>query len=103
MSRPGVRASLFSDDGIDSNKSRFEPLVAYNPDESTRNEITFLFTTLKSTEHSGNHINEISIRGIPFSYDLSVLASEGSGDRLTVEDVRIYCPWYLLLPLFNIT
>jgi hypothetical protein len=79
---------MFSDDGIDANRSRFEPQYVYYPDESTDNEIRFLFTTLKSTEHSTPCDGyEISIRNMPFSYDLSMLISEGGGDKLTFEDV----------------
>jgi hypothetical protein len=88
MNSPSSRTRMFSDDGIDANRSRFEPQYVYYPDESTDNEIRFLFTTLKSTEHSTPSDGyEISIRNMPFSYDLSMLISEGGGDKLTFEDV----------------
>ena len=82
-------SKIFSDDGLNYMQSRCEPEYIYYPDESTINEIKYLFVTLKSTELGGTRNNEsvIFIKNMPFSYDLAMLLSEGDGNVLSLEDV----------------
>lgn len=88
MNSPGGKTRLFSDDGLDASRARCEPPYVYCPDDSTLSEIKFLFSALKSTERTKHgRESEISIKDMPYSYDLSILASEGDGEFIALDDV----------------
>jgi len=100
---------LFSDDGIDSSFSRYEPHTIYYPDDSTIDAIKFLFSTLQQSQiqqqqqqHNNNNINcindnsnnnvstpsnTINIQDYPFLADLSLLAPDDTTKLITVDDV----------------
>lgn len=79
---------LFSEDGIDATHSRTVPSCVYLPDESTLNEIKYLFITLKSTQKGDDSGGgQLNICNMPYSADLAMLASDGAGDVLSLEDV----------------
>lgn len=88
MNSPGLKTRLFSDDGIDASRARSEPQYVYFPDESTYNDVRGLFNTLKSFDGTNCAENALSIKSMPFSYDLAMLSCAGTGDLITLEDVR---------------
>ncbi len=125
---PQLYPRLFSDDGVDSDFSRYQPHTIYYPDASTIDSIKFLFSVLQqlhmhqqnSTRNSFSNSNNdnnnnssgmasnsttIDIQDIPFIADLSLLAPDDTTKLITVDDVCIYiylfiCHVYLIDYIF---
>lgn len=109
---PQLYPRLFSDDGVDSDFSRYQPHTIYYPDASTIDSIKFLFSVLQqlhmhqqnstrnSFSNSNNDTNNssgiasnsttIDIQDFPFLADLSLLAPDDTTKLITVDDVCIY-------------
>jgi hypothetical protein len=112
---PQLYPRLFSDDGVDSDFSRYQPHTIYYPDASTIDSIKFLFSVLQqlhmhqqnSTRNSFSNSNNdnnssgiasnsttasttIDIQDFPFLADLSLLAPDDTTKLITVDDVCIY-------------
>jgi len=116
---PQLYPRLFSDDGVDSDFSRYQPHTIYYPDDSTIDSIKFLFSVLQqlhmhqqnSTRNSFSNSNNdnnnnnnssgiasnsttasttIDIQDFPFLADLSLLAPDDTTKLITVDDVCIY-------------
>jgi hypothetical protein len=80
---------LFSDDGIDAGHAKFEPACLYYPDESTCDDIKYLFTTLESTQRYKESDGQmLEIQSLPFSADLSSFSQDENGEVLSLNDVR---------------
>jgi len=114
---PQLYPRLFSDDGVNSDFSRYQPHTIYYPDASTIDSIKFLFSVLQqlhmhqqkgtrnSFSDSNNDTNNnnsgiasnsttasttIDIQDFPFLADLSLLAPDDTTKLITVDDVCIY-------------
>jgi len=114
---PQLYPRLFSDDGVDSDFSRYQPHTIYYPDASTIDSINFFFSVLQqlhmhqqnstrnSFSNSNNDTNNnnsgiasnsttasttIDIQDFPFLADLSLLAPDDTTKLITVDDVCIY-------------
>ena len=84
----GSKCRLFSEDGIVASHAQTVPSCMYLPDESTLNEIKYLFTTLKSTQKGDDYPGgPLNILNVPYSADLALLTSDGNGAVLSLEDV----------------
>lgn len=121
---PQLYPRLFSDDGVDSDFSRYQPHTIYYPDASTIDSIKFLFSVLQqlhmhqqnnstssSFSNSNNNDNNnsgiasnsttasttIDIQDFPFLADLSLLAPDDTTKLITVDDVCIYICIYICL------
>jgi len=118
---PQLYPRLFSDDGVDSDFSRYQPHTIYYPDASTIDSIKFLFSVLQqlhmhqqnstrnSFSNSNNDTNNssgiasnittasttIDIQDFPFLADLSLLAPDDTTKLITVDDVCIYIFVYM--------
>lgn len=119
---PQLYPRLFSDDGVNSDFSRYQPHTIYYPDASTIDSIKFLFSVLQqlhmhqqnSTRNSFSNSNNdnnssgiasnsttasttIDIQDFPFLADLSLLAPDDTTKLITVDDVCIYIYIYICL------
>ena len=119
---PQLYPRLFSDDGVDSDFSRYQPHTIYYPDASTIDSIKFLFSVLQQlhmhqqnstrSSFSNNDNNNsgiasnittasttIDIQDFPFLADLSLLAPDDTTKLITVDDVCIYMYVYVYVYL----